>query len=55
MKPTLEAALKRPITKGRSRSETKSERRALEIESVCLKIPAMQNKQNKHILLSPKD
>lgn len=55
MKPTLEAALKRPITKGRSLSETRSDSRALEMESVCLKIPATKYKQiNKQVFLSKK-
>lgn len=49
MKPTPEAALKRPITKGRSLSETRSDSRALEMDSVCLKIPATKYKLiNKH-------
>lgn len=55
MKPTLEAALKRPITKGRSLSETRSDSRALEMESVCLKIPATKYTQiKKHVSFGPK-
>lgn len=55
MKPTLEAALKRPITKGRSLSETRSDSRALEMDSVCLKMPATKYKQiNKHLSHGPK-
>lgn len=45
MKPTLEAALKYPITRGRSDSDTRSDSRALQMDSECLKSPETENGQ----------
>lgn len=45
MKPTLEAALKYPITRGRSDSDTRSDSRALQMDSECLNSPETGNSQ----------
>lgn len=45
MKPTLEAALKYPITRGRSDSDTRSDSRALQMDSECLNSPETENNQ----------
>lgn len=47
MKPTLEAALKCPITRGRSDSDTRSDSRALQMDRECLNSPETE-KQSVH-------
>lgn len=43
MKPTLEAALKCPITRGRSASETRSDSSALQMDRECLNSPERED------------